>query len=77
MKRYHITASANRRRPGLPLVQGLNLGSKGAWLIFLAVVFFLVYWVVAGPGSYIFLAIEEKTRAELVRVRRRRWWRRR
>jgi hypothetical protein len=57
MKRY---APASSLDLGAPLTQGLNLGNKTAWLMFLAIVFFLVYWVVAGPGSYIFLAVKKK-----------------
>jgi hypothetical protein len=57
VKRYHASSAIDL---GYPMIQGLNLSSKGAWLIFLAVVFFLVYWAVAGPGSYIFLAVKKK-----------------
>ncbi len=41
---------------GNPLVSGLNLTSKANWLIALAIVFFIVYWVIAGPGGYLYLA---------------------
>jgi hypothetical protein len=57
MKRYQPGSALDL---GSPLTQGLNLGNKTAWLMFLAIVFFLVYWVVAGPGSYIFLAVKKK-----------------
>lgn len=46
---------------GFPLSQGLDNASKSAWLIFVAVAFFLVYWVVAGPGSYLYLAAKERS----------------
>jgi hypothetical protein len=45
---------------GMPLVQGLNLSSKGMWLIFVAIAFFLIYWVVAGPGSFLYLASKKR-----------------
>jgi hypothetical protein len=45
---------------GFSLVQGLNLDSKSVWLIFLAVVFFLIYWVIAGPGTYAYLATKKR-----------------
>ena len=42
---------------GYPLIRGelLNLNSKGAWLIVLAIGFFVVYWLLAGPGTYAYL----------------------
>ncbi len=46
---------------GYTFVQGLNLDSKGAWLIVLAIVFFIAYWVVAGPGSYAYLLTTKRT----------------
>jgi hypothetical protein len=45
---------------GFPLVQGLNLDSKGAWLIFVAVAFFVIYWIVAGPASFLYLAQKKR-----------------
>ncbi len=45
---------------GFKMVQGLNLDSKSAWLIFVAVVFFLIYWLIAGPGTYAYLAAKKK-----------------
>jgi hypothetical protein len=45
---------------GYPLVNGLNLTSKANWLILLAIVFFIVYWLVAGPGSYAYLAAQKR-----------------
>lgn len=45
---------------GFSLVQNLNLSSKANWLIALAIVFFIVYWLVAGPGSYVYLATKNR-----------------
>lgn len=41
---------------GSVLNKGVEFGAKGTGLIALAVVFFIIYWIVAGPGSYLFLA---------------------
>jgi hypothetical protein len=38
----------------------MDLQSKSAWLITLAVLFFIGYWVVAGPGVYTVLAARKK-----------------
>ena len=35
--------------------------SRGAGLVLLAVLFFIAYWVVAGPGSYLFLANRKRS----------------
>jgi hypothetical protein len=48
---------------GSAQLSGVEFGAKGAGLIGLAVAFFIVYWIVAGPGSYLFLA--NKKRKEL------------
>jgi hypothetical protein len=45
---------------GYSLVNGLNLNSKANWLIALAILFFIVYWVVAGPGGYLYLLTKKK-----------------
>ena len=45
---------------GRPLVERLDLSSKGAWLIVLAIGFFIVYWLVAGPGTYGYLMAKRK-----------------
>ena len=45
---------------GHPFMQGLNLGSRGAWLIVLAIGFFVVYWLVAGPGTYGYLVAKKR-----------------
>ena len=47
---------------GYPLTQGLNLDARGAFLIFIAVAFFFVYLIVAGPGSYLYLASKKRAR---------------
>jgi hypothetical protein len=39
----------------------MELSSKSAWLITLAVLFFLCYWLLAGPGAYAYLAARKKT----------------
>ncbi|HET6248415.1 MAG TPA: hypothetical protein VFE47_12005 [Tepidisphaeraceae bacterium] len=43
--------------------QGTDYASKGAAYVFLAVLFFILYWVAAGPGTYLFLS--RKKRKEL------------
>ena len=45
---------------GYPLVQGLNLNSKANWMILLAILFFVVYWLVAGPGTYAYLVTKKR-----------------
>jgi len=39
----------------------MDLQSKSAWLITLAVMFFIGYWLLAGPGTYAYLAAKNKT----------------
>lgn len=41
---------------GYPQLRGVEFGAKGAGLIVLAIFFFIAYWVIAGPGTYLFLA---------------------
>ena len=41
---------------GTSQAQGTEFANKGAGLITLAVFFFIAYWLVAGPGTYLFLA---------------------
>lgn len=48
---------------GYSLLSGMDLTSKSAWLITLAVVFFIGYWLVAGPGMYAYLAARKQTSA--------------
>ncbi len=57
--RYHSSGSVDL---GFPLIGGslLNLGSKGAWLIVLAIGFFVVYWLAAGPGTYAYLMTKKR-----------------
>jgi len=47
---------------GDALRQGMDLTGKSYGLIGLAIVFFLVYWAVAGPGAYFYLAARNRTR---------------
>jgi hypothetical protein len=46
------------KQPDLGAAQlaGVEFSAKGAGLIVLAIFFFIAYWVVAGPGTYLFLA---------------------
>jgi hypothetical protein len=37
------------------MLKGTDFGNRGAAYISLAVLFFILYWVVAGPGTYFFL----------------------
>ena len=41
---------------GYSQLRGVEFGAKGAGLIVLAIFFFIVYWIVAGPGTYLVLA---------------------
>lgn len=45
---------------GSTLLRGLDHAGKATAYIFLAVLFFIGYWVIAGPGSYLFLAARKK-----------------
>jgi len=45
---------------GYSLTRGLDLSSKANWLILLAVFFFVAYWLVAGPGSYLYLVTKKR-----------------
>jgi hypothetical protein len=51
--RYALRSSSDI---GSAMEQGVQFGAKGAGLIGLAMLFFIVYWLVAGPGSFMFLA---------------------
>ena len=44
------------------LLGAMELPRRGAALVALAVVFFIGYWLVAGPGSYFFLLAKNKSR---------------
>jgi len=46
---------------GTAMTRGAEFSSKGAGLITLAVFFFIGYWVIAGPGTYLFLANKKKS----------------
>ena len=48
---------------GHALLQGMELTSKSRALVSIAVVFFIAYWVIAGPGVYFYLLT--KARAQL------------
>jgi hypothetical protein len=41
----------------------LELQSKSAWLITLAILFFIGYWLLAGPGVFVYLHARKKTEA--------------
>jgi hypothetical protein len=56
-----MSGSSTDIGPGLN--KGVEFTSKGTGLIALAVLFFIVYWLVAGPGLYLVLA--NKKRKEL------------
>jgi hypothetical protein len=62
----HLELYLNRFDAGPPrdlgdaLVSGLDLSSKANWLILLAIVFYVVYWVISGPGTYAFLATKKR-----------------
>jgi hypothetical protein len=45
---------------GAAQLRGVEFGAKGAGLIVLAIFFFIAYWIVAGPLSYLFLANRKK-----------------
>ena len=61
-------ARLERYRPGNPIDLGdslvggntLSLGGKAAGLIALAIGFFVVYWLVAGPGTYGYLVAKKR-----------------
>jgi hypothetical protein len=53
-------AAAGPTDLGYTLVQGLNLNSKANWMILLAILFFVVYWIVAGPGTYAYLVTKKR-----------------
>lgn len=46
---------------GAVLPPGTDFPAKSTSLIFLAILFFIFYWVAAGPGSYLFLAGRRRT----------------
>lgn len=46
---------------GSTLVQGMDAKGKSAVLLVLAVVFFIGYWLIAGPGFYTYLVTKKQT----------------
>lgn len=52
---------AGVRDLGTPYTKGMDLDSKTAALISIAFIFFIGYWLVAGPGVYLGLAARKKT----------------
>lgn len=46
---------------GVSFLAGLDLQSKRATLITVAVLFFVGYWILAGPGAYLFLSARKQT----------------
>lgn len=47
---------------GSALLQGMEHGKKGATMVFVAVVFFVAYWVLAGPVAYVILLKQDRAR---------------
>lgn len=45
---------------GSSLLKGMEHGARGTALIALAIIFFIVYWALAGPGSYFFLSARKR-----------------
>ena len=45
---------------GFALLKGMELKSKSQLLVTIAVVFFIAYWVVAGPGVYLYLVTKSR-----------------
>ena len=45
---------------GGALLKGMDASARGVWLVTVAIFFFIVYWIVAGPGSYLFLASRKR-----------------
>jgi hypothetical protein len=45
---------------GAPLLKGMDASARGVWLVTVAIFFFIVYWIIAGPGSYLFLAARKR-----------------
>lgn len=46
---------------GKNYLAGMEFGQRSAAYLSLAILLFIVYWVVAGPGSYIYLATRKRT----------------
>ncbi|MEA2711492.1 MAG: hypothetical protein QOF78_4093, partial [Phycisphaerales bacterium] len=45
---------------GYSLLKGMELKSKSQLLVTIAVVFFIAYWIVAGPGVYLYLLTKSR-----------------
>src|SRR5207302_6313227 len=45
---------------GTTLLPGMEFPGRGAAYITLAILFFIAYWVVAGPGGYFFLSAKKR-----------------
>ena len=45
---------------GFALLKGMELKSKSQLLVTIAVVFFIAYWIVAGPGIYLYLVTKSR-----------------
>ncbi len=46
---------------GPTLLSGMEHGSRGAGLVVLVVFFFIAYWLIAGPVSYMLLAVRKRS----------------
>jgi len=42
------------------LHRGIEHGARSTAYVFVAVLFFVIYWIIAGPGSYLYLASRKK-----------------
>jgi hypothetical protein len=58
--RLELYAPSEAKDLGFALIGGLNFQSTGAWLIFVAIAFFIIYGLVAGPGGYFFLLAKKR-----------------
>jgi hypothetical protein len=56
--KYAVTAEPSNAAGFL--FNGTDQEGKGAGLIGIAIVFFILYWIAAGPGSYLFLASRKR-----------------
>lgn len=46
---------------GFALIDGMNLSGRGAALVGVTIVFFIVYWLIAGPGLFFFLKLRGRS----------------
>jgi hypothetical protein len=42
------------------VIKGMEHSSRSSTYIFIAILFFIVYWIIAGPGTYLYLAGKKK-----------------